>query len=64
MVTLLIATCLAMVTPLLLVLAVIWYGPENPAATFGTGRGAARIFNGGDAVLGAHATALSHHLGR
>ena len=45
------ALAFLLISPVLLYLSVIWYGPEN-TAEFGVGRGAARIFNGGDAIYG------------
>ena len=51
MTSLVLRRALAGAAPLFTALAIIWYGPENPAAEFGYGRASARIFNGGDAVL-------------
>ena len=52
LVSLLIATVLLAASPTLAWLAAVWFGPENPTATFGANRGAAKILNGGDPVLG------------
>ena len=51
-ITVLMALVLLGASPLFFYLAAVWHGPENPAAQFGSGNPSARMFNGGDAILG------------